>query len=121
MGNLLILIGVLAWLPYYFLLSQGGTPSILPFLAVHLAGVLSGGWLRSREMDTRSEHGRSRKIIARILIILGILAWAPYYYLTIIQGVDQSITPFLIAHLVGVLGGSAVRLSLEAEKILRRD
>lgn len=121
-ANLLILVGVLAWLPYFFLLARGESPSILPFLAFHLGGVLSGGYLRSQDQTAKAkQHGQTRKRIARVLIILGVLAWAPYFYLTRIQGLDQAIGPFLAAHLTGVLTGSAVRLSLEVEKMLKKD
>lgn len=119
-GNVLIGIGVLAWLPYFYLLAGGSRPSFLPFLAVHLAGVLSGGWLRTKDQASEPQKGALRKTIARILIVLGVLAWAPYFYLTRIQGVDQAIGPFLAAHLTGVLGGSAVRLSIEVERLLKR-
>lgn len=121
-SNILITLGVLAWLPYFYLLASGQTPSILPFLAVHLSGVLGGGYLRSRSPQAETyEKGRSRKIVARFMIILGVLAWAPYFYITRVQGIDQAIGPFLAFHLTGVLGGSAVRLSIEIEKLLQKD
>ena len=121
-ANILILLGVLAWLPYLYLLANGNTPSILPFLALHLSGVLGGGYLRSKNAEPRElERGRSRKVIARIMIILGVLAWAPYFYITRILEIDQAIGPFLAGHLTGVLGGSAVRLSIEIEKLLTKE
>lgn len=112
-GSILITLGVAAWLPYFYLLGRGSEPSILPFLAVHLAGVLSGGWLRSGLQ--RSAKGSDHKLrwLSRILIYLGVLAWAPYFYLTRAAGVDTVITPFLAAHLTGVLSGLGLRLYLQ--------
>ncbi|MCL5429091.1 MAG: hypothetical protein M1347_04715 [Chloroflexi bacterium] len=112
-GSILIILGVAAWLPYFYLLSRGSAPSIFPFLAVHLAGVLSGGWLRSGLQ--RSAKGSDHKLrwLSRILIYLGVLAWAPYFYLTRVAGVDTVIAPFLAAHLTGVLSGLGLRLYLQ--------
>lgn len=119
----LITIGVLAWVPYFYLLAGGGRPSLLPYLALHLTGVLSGAWLRRRPTKPEAQRrgrGRGRVLAARIMIILGVLAWAPYFYLTRVAGVEQPIGPFLAAHLTGVLGGAALRLSLTVENWIRR-
>ncbi|MEX1248623.1 MAG: hypothetical protein WEA61_09080 [Anaerolineales bacterium] len=114
-GTVLIYIGVAAWLPYFYLLSSGRDVSILPFLAVHLIGVLSGAWLRSRSGGDRVEKGRDRWLrwASRALIYLGVLAWAPYFYLTRVAGVEAEIAPYLTAHLTGVLSGVGIRLYLE--------
>jgi uncharacterized membrane protein YjjB (DUF3815 family) len=63
-----------------------------------------------------STRGRRRKIASRILIYLGVLAWAPYLYLERIQGLDVEIGPFLAAHLTGVLSGVTLRLSVEWDR-----
>lgn len=119
---ILIGIGVLAWVPYFYRLSAGETPSILPYLAVHLAGVLSGAWLRSRSTSaTQKAHGRRRKVVANVMVLLGVLAWAPYFYLNEIAMQPQPLAPFLTAHLIGVLGGSALRVSVMIEGYLKRD
>ncbi|MBW8011636.1 MAG: hypothetical protein FVQ83_10420 [Chloroflexi bacterium] len=47
-GRILIWLGVLAWAPYIYLLAIGQKVSVLPFLALHLTGLLSGGRLRSK-------------------------------------------------------------------------
>ena len=39
-GNLLTLLGVLAWVPFLYLVATDQEPSIFPFLIVHLSGVL---------------------------------------------------------------------------------
>ncbi len=119
--GVLIGIGVLAWVPYFYFLAVGERPSILPYLAVHLAGVLSGAWLRRKSASNdQPGFGARRKIVARILIILGVLAWAPYFYLNEIALRPQPLGPYLAAHLTGVLGGAALRLSLEVQKLWAR-
>ena len=125
-GTLLIWLGVLVWLPFLASLTSGQNPSIFPFLAAHLAGVLGGWWLRSsadrlERIDRGKDTcGRRRKIASRILIYLGVLAWAPYFYLTRVLGQETNIDPFLAAHLTGVLGGVALRLSVEWERRAKR-
>lgn len=119
LANTLIVLGVLAWAPYFYLLSTGESPSFLPYLAAHLTGVLSGAWLRTRNTNlVGPSFGQRRKLAARILIILGVLAWAPYFYLSRVGGIEVEIGPFLGAHLTGVLGGSLLRLSVEVQRFL---
>lgn len=113
LGYVLIGLGVAAWIPYVVLLLAGAEISFLPFLGLHLAGVLSGAWLRSRA--TRSlamgKPHRRRGLVGRILIYLGILAWVPYFVLQQALGAEISMAPFLTAHLIGVLGGGALLVS----------
>ncbi len=125
-GTLLIWLGVLVWAPFLASVTTGDEISIFPFLALHLTGVLGGWWLRwsadriegvERSTDTR---GRRRKIASRILIYLGVLAWAPYFYLTRVLGQDTNIAPFLAVHLTGVLPGLVLRLSVEWERFAKR-
>ena len=59
---------------------------------------------------------RRRKIASRILIYLGVLAWVPYLYFERILALDVEIGPFLAVHLVGVLSGVTLRLSVEWER-----
>lgn len=118
LGTILIWAGVLAWAPFLAAIAAKQTVSIGPFLIAHLSGVLGGWWLR-RSADraagidrVEETHGQRRKLASRILIYLGILAWAPYIYLDRIVGQDLEIGPFLAAHLTGVLSGVALRLSV---------
>jgi hypothetical protein len=124
-GQVLIWLGVLAWLPFFYLLSVGREVSIFPFLALHLTGVLGGSWLRNqtnKQQDAvQGAHGRRRKMLGKVLIYLGVLAWAPYFYLTRMLGQAVEIDPFLIAHLTGVLGGAALQASLGLENLLHRN
>jgi len=124
LGTTLIWIGVSAWLPFFYFLSMDRPVSIFPYLAAHLTGVLGGSWLRARYARAAGleppRHGGKRRIVARVMIYLGVLAWAPYFYLTRVTGLDLEIGPFLTAHLIGVLGGSAVRLSIEFDRFFNR-
>jgi uncharacterized membrane protein YjjB (DUF3815 family) len=118
-GTILIWAGVLAWVPFLAAVSSGQSVSIFPFLAAHLTGVLGGWWLRRSAdriegIDRAGDlHGQRRKSASRILIYLGILAWAPYLYLDRLLGQDPEVGPFLAVHLTGVLSGVALRLSVE--------
>ena len=123
-GKTLVWLGVFAWLPFFYLVSLGREVSIFPFLAVHLTGVLGGSWLLSdankKAGIVRTKHGGKRRLVGRIMIYLGVLAWVPYIYLTRSLGQDIEIRPFLIAHLTGVLGGAAVRASIELERVFKK-
>ena len=121
-GTLLVWLGVLAWVPFLILLANDYRHSIFPFLIAHLAGVLGGAALRQSADKTegiersRDGIGRTRKIISTAMIYLGVLAWAPYFYLDKVLEIEIAITPFLAAHLTGVLGGAALRASVEVER-----
>lgn len=125
-GWALIVIGVLAWAPFLVMAAGGRRPSIIPFLAAHLLGVLVGGWLRASAdrldgIETKiGARGRKRRIVSRILIYLGVLAWAPYFYLENVAGQDMEVAPFLAAHLAGVVGGAILRASVELDKYISR-
>ena len=60
----------------------------------------------------------NRRTLGAILIWLGVLAWAPYFYLEKVLGQDVEIGPFLAAHLTGVLGGAALRASVELDRFM---
>lgn len=47
----------------------------------------------------------NRKIIGRILILLGVSMWIPYLTLEAL-GEEVSVMPFLVAHLSGVIPGA---------------
>ncbi len=50
-----------------------------------------------------------RKTLGRILIWLGVVAWIPYFLLQWFAEVEPPMWPFLTGHLVGVLGGGAIK------------
>ena len=124
LGSLLIWAGVLAWGPFIYLLANQQAPSIFPFLGAHLAGVLGGAALRASadrmEGVTRTKHGQIRRTVGIVMIYLGVLAWAPYFYLSKIVGQPVELGPFLAVHLTGVLGGGAVRASVELDRFFAR-
>jgi uncharacterized membrane protein YjjB (DUF3815 family) len=109
-GRILIWLGVLAWVPYLVIVLSGNRVSIFPFLAVHLIGVIGGIRLRGRRTTERRKLNPSLHRFSWILIYLGVLAWAPYIYQNNILGNEIPITPYLTAHLTGILGGGLLRL-----------
>ncbi len=53
-GSVLILLGVSAWVPYLALKTFGEfSGAVFPFLIVHLAGVVTGAFLKGREWTKR--------------------------------------------------------------------
>ncbi len=122
LGNGLILLGVLVWAPFLAAVAMGEDWPFLPFLAAHLTGVLGGWRLRARAAAMEGiapaapEIGRHRRLLSRLLIYLGVLAWTPYFYQTRVLGNEVEISPYLAAHLTGVLSGVALRLSVEIEQ-----
>jgi hypothetical protein len=93
---------------------------------VHLIGVVGGSALRTSARRLEGEPpvaqliGRRRWLLGRMLIGLGVLAWAPYLYLHYALGQKVVITPYLTAHLTGVLGGSALLASIGVSRYLAR-
>ena len=117
-GNILTLIGVLAWVPFLSLIAMGQEPSIFPFLIVHLTGVVTGSQLRRSASPSKGKLSR-RQLAGRIMIIIGVFAWAPYLYQKEILGESILITPYLTAHLTGVLGGIALMLSVPLTTLIQ--
>lgn len=107
-GTLLIWLGVLTWAPFILLKLAGESPSFLWYLPFHLVGVVGGARLRSfarQELGLPRPKRNPLQIAGRILIALGILAWAPYFYLKISAQTSVEAMDFLPFHLGGVLGG----------------
>jgi len=111
LANLLTVLGALAWVPFLYLVATGREPSIFPYLTVHLIGVIGGSQLRRKSSPSGKKRYR-RQVAGRILIILGVFAWAPYLYQKEILSQSVEIAPYLTAHLFGVLGGTALLLSV---------
>lgn len=117
-GTVLISIGVAVWLPYFYQLGTGRNLSFLPFLIVHLSCVLAGARLRAdsgANIITSTRDSRLR-LVSRALTTLGVLAWAPYIYITRVQNVETELMPFLLAHLTGVLSGVGIRVYLQLKQ-----
>ncbi|MBI2938260.1 MAG: hypothetical protein HYY22_08640 [Thaumarchaeota archaeon] len=47
-GILLVVIGVSAWVPYIALRLTGASPSIFPYLPIHLLSIIPGALIRQR-------------------------------------------------------------------------
>ncbi len=62
----------------------------------------------------------NRQTLGRVLILIGVGAWLPYFYLEGVAGQDVSVLPFLAVHLTGIFGGAALRGSGWLKRILGR-
>ena len=108
LGNVLIWLGVMTWLPFIVLRIAGEKPSLFWFLPFHLIGVVGGSRLRSlarKEMGALAPKENLLRIIGHGLIYTGILVWAPYFYLKLIAQQPVDVMNFLPYHLTGVLSG----------------
>ncbi|RIK50813.1 MAG: hypothetical protein DCC59_12560, partial [Chloroflexi bacterium] len=88
LGNVLIGLGVLTWLPFIVLRIAGEKPSLFWYLPIHLAGVVGGSRLRAfarKEMGASPPQKSRLRMIGHGLIFAGILVWAPYFYLKATQ------------------------------------
>jgi len=122
LGKMLMWLGILAWAPYGYMQISGKEVSLLPFLAIHLTGVIGGLWVKKRQKVSPPPLNSSKKrslLIGNILIMLGILVWAPYLYLQRIGGLDVEIAPYVFAHLSGILSGIFIRSGI-LDKLLQR-
>lgn len=113
LGNVLIWLGVLTWLPFIVLRVAGEKPSLFLYLPFHLLGVVGGARLRSmarRELNIAPAKKNILELIGHSLIALGILAWAPYFYLKLVTQQPVEVMNFLPFHLSGVVGGVLILL-----------
>lgn len=111
LGNVLVTLGVLTWLPFIVLRIAGETPSLFWFLPFHLAGVIGGSRLRSlarREMGASAPKRNILRMLGHGLIYAGILVWLPYFYLKLSTSSAVNVMDYLPYHLSGVLGGILV-------------
>lgn len=113
LGTILIWLGVFTWAPFIFLKAIGETPAFMLFLPFHLVGVIGGSRLRSmarRDLGMLPAKKNILHTAGHILILLGILVWAPYLYLKLALGQPVEVMDFLPIHLTGVLGGVLMHL-----------
>lgn len=111
LGTALIWLGVLAWAPFIILRIAGEKPSFLWYLPFHLFGVIGGARLRAsarRELGAPLPSMNRLRAAGHGLIYLGILAWAPYFYLKMFTSAPADVMDFLPYHLTGILGGVVV-------------
>lgn len=110
LGNVLIALGVLTWLPFIVLRIAGEKPSLFLYLPFHLLGVIGGARLRAyarKELGITPAKKSILQLFGHGLIILGILVWTPYFYLKLIQQ-PVEVMNYLPFHLTGVLSGIAL-------------
>lgn len=108
LGTVMIWLGVLTWLPFIVLRIAGEKPSLFWFLPIHLIGVVGGSRLRAyarKEMGTPPPKNGRLRVIGHGLIYIGILVWAPYFYLKVTTQAAVDVMDFLPYHLTGVFGG----------------
>jgi hypothetical protein len=107
LGNVLIALGVLTWLPFIVLRIAGGKPSLFLYLPFHLLGVIGGARLRAyarKELGITPTKKSIMQLIGHGMIFLGILVWTPYFYLKVVhQSVE--VMDYLPYHLLGIFGG----------------
>ena len=97
-GNTLIWIGVLAWLPFFALRMAGGKPPVMAFLVLHLVGVIGGS--RVKKIGVPAPKVRPKyQVVAHSLIFIGVLMWVPYAYLKVAHPETANVTPYLVLHL----------------------
>jgi hypothetical protein len=112
LGNLLIWLGVLTWLPFIVLRIVGEKPSLFLYLPFHLLGVIGGARLRTyagKELGIMPVKKSLLQILGHGMIILGILVWTPYFYLKIVQQ-PVEVMNYLPYHLASVFGGIVLNL-----------
>jgi hypothetical protein len=113
LGTILVWLGVLTWVPFIFLRLMGEKPSLLLFLPFHLAGVIGGSRLRSSAQRELGMLPLKRSFLhtgGHLMILFGILVWAPYLYSKIVLGQAVEAMQYLPFHLTGVLGGAFLHL-----------
>jgi hypothetical protein len=71
---------------------------------------------RPKEPETTLTKPR----LGRALIILGVLAWVPYFALQFFTQLDPPMLPFLVVHLIGVIGGGWLGGGGWLRRLLRR-
>jgi len=110
-GKILIWIGVSVWGVYGILLVLGYHPSLVVFLPIHLTFVLTG--VRFRKMgdgiEARAQNPKL-KTISNTLLIIGMSAWLPYFYVHYFYELEVGHLPFLVLHLTGMLSGGIIKL-----------
>lgn len=82
-------------------------------LTYFLVGVIGGSRLRSmaqRQLGMSLPNRSFLHIAGHIMILFGILVWAPYLYLKVVLGQPVEVMQYLPFHLTGVLGGVFLHL-----------
>ena len=116
LGKTLTWLGILAWVPFILLTIGRYSPPILPFLVVHLIGILGGAWIKRSDPQAVKGNSLAGKSLPRrvggIMILIGVAVWVPYFIFKNFTAVDVSVAPFLVLHLGAVVPGLLLRLGL---------
>lgn len=108
LGNVLIWLGVLVWVPFIILRIAGEQPLMTWYLLLHLAGVIGGSRLRTfarKELGILPPKKSRLRSLGHGLTFAGTLVWVPYYYLKVVAQQPVDVMNYLPYHLVGVFGG----------------
>ena len=119
MGTMLIWVGVLVWVPFITLMMLGQKLSLFWFLPFHLIGVIGGASLRRaarRALHLPQQAQNWLRIGGHGLIILGVLAWAPYFYAKLWLNLPVEAAQYLPFHLSGVISGIALLIIASRKK-----
>lgn len=108
LGSVFIWLGVLMWAPFIILRIMGEQPSMSLYLPIHLLGVMGDSRLLAfahKELGIPKPQKTRLQLLGHGVIWAGILVWAPYYYLKVIEGQPVDVMDYLPFHLDGVFGG----------------
>ena len=108
LGTIFVWLGVFTWVPFIVLRAMGERPSFLLFLPFHLWGVIGGSRLRStarKELGLVPPKKNMLSIAGHVMIVLGILVWAPYLYSKFVMGQSIEVMNYLPYHLIGIFAG----------------
>jgi len=112
-SQMFFLLGLVAWFPYIFARAIQAEVSVIPFLGVHLIGVFGGIFFRQKSENNANKPSEKKLFLRRvstILLLLGVSVWGVYFGLKFFTGIEREVTPFLIAHLSGVLSGAGIKV-----------
>ena len=110
-ANLMIWIGVLAWVPFILLRIGGEKPNIFWFLPFQLLGVVGGSRLKSasrRELGESAPKNTRLRRLGHILVFTGIMVWVVYFFLKLVAHYPVEVGQFLPFHLTAMLSGVAI-------------
>jgi len=111
LANIMIWIGVLAWVPFILLRVAGEKPNILWFLPFHLLGVVGGSRLKAaarRELGEATPRKTRLRTLGHILVFTGIMVWVVYFFLKLVLHMPVEVSQFLPYHLTAMLSGVAI-------------
>jgi hypothetical protein len=115
LGRVLVAAGVAIWPVWGTLFLLDRAPHVALAIGAHLALVIPGGMILRAHRPEAQRRARGRRL-GEVLILLGVLAWAPYFILSRDGEVES--WPFLAAHLSGVIPGAVLRYTPLGDRVL---